>query len=188
MVVARIDPVLLALGTDGRVMTNGDGERPLLGSAGVYHLPRPDGVDRRAVGIVELDTLVLLEVASHGGAVAVGLIDVGIVSRRDGAAEPDGEWVARSDGVLDLLPETRERVRHRPQPALGAADQLSPEEQRIGGSEGGGSNRLGHPAGGRGPAPPVSPPTGPGPAPGPGSHPAHVFAGEHREDRVCRAL
>ena len=84
--------------------------------------------DRSAVRIVELDALMLLEVPAHGGAVTVGLIDVGVVGRGDGAAEPDGERIASGNGVLALLPETRQRVGHRTKPAGRALDQLPPDE------------------------------------------------------------
>ena len=45
-------------------------------------MPPPIAMHRRAVGVVELHPLMLLEVAAHGGAVAVGLVDVGVVGRR----------------------------------------------------------------------------------------------------------
>ncbi len=49
--------------------------------------PRSDGVHRGPARIVELDALVLLEVAAHRRAVAVGLVDERLVGVRDGAAE-----------------------------------------------------------------------------------------------------
>src|SRR5439155_482730 len=50
--------------------------------------PVADGVHRRAVGVIELDTLMLLEVTAHGRAVAVRLVDVRLIGEGDRALEP----------------------------------------------------------------------------------------------------
>ncbi|MEI8258671.1 MAG: hypothetical protein WCJ30_23605, partial [Deltaproteobacteria bacterium] len=70
-------------------MADGDCQRALLRRPGVHHHARRGGEHRRAGGIVELHALVLLEVAAHRRAVAVGLVDVRLVSESDGPAEPD---------------------------------------------------------------------------------------------------
>src|SRR2546430_9437693 len=43
---------------------------------------------RSAVGVIELDTLMLLEVTAHGRAVAVRLVDVRLIGEGDRALEP----------------------------------------------------------------------------------------------------
>ena len=70
------------------IVADRDGVRPLLGGPGEHDDAVPDGVHRGPIGVVELDALVLLEVAAHRRAVAVGLVDVGLVAEGDGAPEP----------------------------------------------------------------------------------------------------
>src|SRR2546423_14629125 len=43
---------------------------------------------RRAVGVVEFDSLMRLKVAAYSRAEAIGLVDVRLVGERDRAAEP----------------------------------------------------------------------------------------------------
>ena len=81
VVVGGVDPVALAVRADGRVMPDRDGQRALLGRPGVDHRAGSDRTDGSTIGIVELDSLMLLEVAAHGRAVAVRLIDVAVVGR-----------------------------------------------------------------------------------------------------------
>src|SRR6266511_3522514 len=45
-------------------------------------------VHRRSVGVVELDSLMRLEVAAHRRAETISLVYVGLIGERDGAAEP----------------------------------------------------------------------------------------------------
>src|SRR6185312_13550016 len=188
VIVGGVDAVLLAVGAYRGVVTDGDGERPLLGPSGIDHLARTDGVYRRAVRIVELDALMLLKVPAHGGTVAVGLVDVGVVGRGDWAAEPDGERIASANGVLALLPDTRQRVGHRTKPAGRALDQLPPDEERIGRRERGRGDRLADPAGWRVPETLVAPEGSDGPAPGVGRHSAHVLTHQNGKDAVGGTL
>ena len=77
-------------------MFDGDGERALLGWARVNDHAVADRMHRRAIGVVELDALMRLEVAAHRRAEAVGLIDVRLICESYWAAEPG---VAESRGL-----------------------------------------------------------------------------------------
>src|SRR5881396_44886 len=54
----------------------------------MHHDTSANRVHRCSVGVVELDALVRLEVAAHRRAETIGLVDVGLIGERDGAAEP----------------------------------------------------------------------------------------------------
>jgi hypothetical protein len=51
--------------------------------------PVADRVHRRSLRVVELDPLMLLEVAAHGRAVGVRLVEMRVVIGIDGPAEPE---------------------------------------------------------------------------------------------------
>src|SRR5947199_9607789 len=70
------------------VVADGDGVRPLLRRTGEHYHAVANGVDRRPVGVVELDALMLLKVAAHGRAVAVRLVDEGLIGGENRALEP----------------------------------------------------------------------------------------------------
>src|SRR5207247_11244816 len=70
------------------VVADGDGVRPLLRRTGEHYHAVANGVDRRPVGVVELDALMLLKVAAHGRAVAVRLVDEGLIGGETPALEP----------------------------------------------------------------------------------------------------
>ena len=84
MVVDGIDEQAL----EPAIVPDGHSVGALLRRAREHHHPVADGVDRRTVGVVELDALMLLEVASHGRAVAVRLVDVRLIGGENGALEP----------------------------------------------------------------------------------------------------
>src|SRR5690606_8303044 len=98
VVVVRREDVVVAL---PRVMQDRNDIRPGFALPCKDDRSVRDRVDRRARRVVELDALMLLEVAAHGRAVAVRLVDVGIGVRvRDGAAQPGA---ARCRGRARLL-------------------------------------------------------------------------------------
>src|SRR3989475_783301 len=70
------------------VVADRDGVGPLLRRPGEDDHAVADRMNGRSVRVVELDALVLLEIAPNGRAVAVRLIDVRLVGERDGPSEP----------------------------------------------------------------------------------------------------
>ena len=122
--------------------------------------------------------LVLLEVAAHGRAVPVGLVDIGIVGRSDGTAEPRTAGRAGRIGRRSGAAETRKGVRGRPESAGCATVLHPPDEQRVGRGIGCRSDRLRFPSFGSSPQPLVPPHGRHEPAAPIGSEAADVFADE----------
>ena len=123
MVVHRKDGAAPPLDRDGRIVADHHDERIPLATSGMHDGASPDRKHGRPVGIVELDPLVLLEVAAHRRAVAIGLIDVRVVGRVDRSAEPGRAGSPRGlAGGGGRPAETRKRVggnraEERPPPA-----------------------------------------------------------------------
>ncbi len=117
-------------------MANGHGERPRLRRPRVNHDPAADGADQRAVGVVELDALVGLEVAAHRRAVPVGLVDEAVVVEGDRPLEPGG---AGRRGRLRCAREPAgalvagSAVVHRADAAERAAPVVEPRQRREAG-------------------------------------------------------
>src|SRR5437773_4275696 len=93
------------------------------------HHTVPNGVHRRAVGVVELDALVGLEVAAHCRAEAVRLVDVRLVMEIDWPTEPGVAGVGRagprdSGGRVRQLLAERLTARRIDDPPRGPADVL----------------------------------------------------------------
>ncbi len=188
MVVRRIEPIPLPLGGDGGVVSDGDGERTLLGAAGVDHRSSQRGHDRRPVRVVELDALVFLEEAAHRRPVAVGLIDVGIVREGDRATQPCGQRVAGRSGVARRVVKTGKRIDRRTETALRATELLASDQHRVGGRERRGVEALDFPPGVRVTEPLVTAQGRHIPPPSIRREAADVFVREQRVQGVGRAL
>ena len=122
MVIRRKDDQAL----EPSIVTDGDRVRPALRRPREHDHAVADREDRSPVGVVELDALMLLEIAAHRRAVAVRLVDVRLVGEGDRPSEPR---MARAAGVR--VGPLLVRDAHERQSLIDAAD---PE---AGGSPGG---------------------------------------------------
>src|SRR5262249_12318546 len=116
---------------DRCVVSDGDGERALLRSAGIDDRTAQRGHDWGSIRVVELDSLVLLEEAAHRRAVAVCLIDIRIVRERDRTAQPCGERRTGWSSVARRGTETGERIDGRAKTARSPTELLSPDQHRV---------------------------------------------------------